>query len=224
MLTPSPFAATLARHSVVAAACLAFNCNIGAVHAATAITSDAPARLLALCEGRRPSQWTAAERPALDTLVDEVANLHAPVDANVLRGKWRLAYIQPGIAGAIVDRRIPFPELPFNENYQIFGESTVTNVGQLLGSALEVRVSGSLSEDDPADLIAPKRFRAQITQGGLCFGGGDACLSLPVFDSRTFEFGLRTTGIFDAVYLDSRVRIGQSLNGGGARSVQVRVE
>jgi hypothetical protein len=41
MLTPSPFAATLARHSVVAAACLAFNCNIGAVHAATAITSAA---------------------------------------------------------------------------------------------------------------------------------------------------------------------------------------
>jgi len=31
-------------------------------------------------------------------------------------------------------------------------------------------------------------------------------------------------GLFDGVYLDDRIRVGQNLNGGGARIVQVRVE
>eukprot|EP00967_Tisochrysis_lutea_P114274 scaffold181972_cov33-Tisochrysis_lutea.AAC.2 len=65
---------------------------------------------------------------------------------------------------------------------------------------------------------APKRFRADITGGGLCVGGdvdtGGICAPLPITG----------VGVFDGVYLDERLRIGQNLNGGGARIVQVRVK
>ena len=39
------------------------------------------------------------------------------------------------------------------------------------------------------------------------------CVPLPI----------KGVGIFDGVYLGRRLRIGQNLNGGGARIVQVRV-
>ena len=32
-------------------------------------------------------------------------------------------------------RRIPFPELPWNDSFQVFGAESVTNVGELLGQA-----------------------------------------------------------------------------------------
>ena len=87
------------------------------------------------------------------------------------------------------------------------------------GSCRAVGVSGSLSEEDPADLTAPKRFNVDITRGQLClFGGGDVaggvCAPLPI----------KGEGVFDGVYLGKRLRIGQNLNGGGARIVQVRVD
>ena len=184
---------------------------------AHATTSSAPERLLSLCVGRRPSDWKEDERPAIDALIEEVVSLNAPWPREALRGKWKLAYLQPGPGGAGVDRRIPFPELPGNDSFQIFGDTSLTNVGELLGPALEVRVSGSLTEDDLNDLTAPKRFRADITGGAICAAigpPGGTCAPLPI----------RGQGIFDGVYLDKRLRIGQNLNGGGARIVQVRVD
>ena len=186
-------------------------------------TNIAEQRLAELCANRRPSSWSDSERAGVDALIEELARAEAPWNREALRGKWRLAYLQPGPDGAGVDRRIPFPELPFNENFQIFGKNSVVNVGELLGPAVEVRVSGTLSEDDPADLRSPKRFKADITEGALCgaitMGSsekaniGRACVPLPI----------KGEGIFDGVYLGSKVRIGQNLNGGGARIVQVRV-
>ena len=76
-----------------------------------------------------------------------------------------------------------------------------------------VRVSGSLSEEDEAVVRAPKRFRANINSGGLCLANGP-CLGLPISGE----------GIFDGLYLGERIRIGQNINGGGARIVQVRVD
>ena len=70
---------------------------------------------------------------------------------------------------------------------------------------------------DEAVTAAPKRFRADITRGSLCLGGdvdeGGVCAPLPI----------QGVGLFDGLYLDERLRIGQNLNGGGARIVQVRV-
>uniref|UniRef100_A0A7S0LEV3 Plastid lipid-associated protein/fibrillin conserved domain-containing protein n=1 Tax=Coccolithus braarudii TaxID=221442 RepID=A0A7S0LEV3_9EUKA len=177
--------------------------------------SDEPAalHLLQLCEGRRPSSWRGAERPGVDALIDEVVALQAPWKGDALRGKWRLAYLQPGPDGAGVDRRIPFPELPWNDSFQIFGTDSVTNVGELAGPLLSVQVRGSLIEEDPSDLQAPKRFRALINEGGLCIPSS-LCVPLPI----------RGEGIFDGLYLGSRLRIGQNINGGGARIVQVRVD
>ena len=174
------------------------------------------ARLLELCEGRRPSDWRPEERADVDRLIEALAAMETPWTRNDLRGKWKLAYLQPGPDGGGVDRRIPFPELPGNDSFQVFGADSVTNVGELLGTALEVRVSGSLSEDDPNDLVAPKRFRADIDRGLICAGASaDAkCIPLPISG----------VGLFDGVYLGKRLRIGQNLNGGGARIVQVRVE
>jgi len=175
---------------------------------------EAARKLLALLEGRRPSDWKATEdRAKVDELIEEVANLKAPWNRKDLRGKWRLAYLQPGPDGAGVDRRIPFPEFDFNNNFQIFGADSVTNVGELLGRFLEVRVSGGLIEEDLNDVVAPKRFRANINKGELCAGQA-LCVPLPISGE----------GLFDGVYLGKRLRIGQNLNGGGARIVQVRVD
>ena len=92
----------------------------------------------------------------------------------------------------------------------------MTNVGEVLGPRLEVRVSGALSEDDTTDLVSPKRFRADINDGRICLGSTLAapCVPLPISG----------VGLFDGVYLTDELRIGQNLNGGGARIVQVRVE
>ena len=181
-----------------------------------ALAEEEPAaarKLLALVEGRRAQQWRAEERPEVDALIEEVVALQAPWTREDLRGKWKLAYLQPGPDGTGVDRRIPFPELPWNDSYQVFGADSVVNIGELAGPALEVRVSGGLSEDDPSDLTAPKRFRADITEGQLCLAGPlpAACAPLPI----------KGEGLFDGVYLGKRLRIGKNLNGGGARIVQV---
>ena len=193
---------------------------------------EAARKLLALVEGRRPSEWRCAsrvdshiyprsgrprltpschshcaclvrvslrseeEKAEVDALIEEVVKLRAPWPRGGLRGKWQLAYLQPGPDGTGVDRRIPFPELPGNDSFQIFGADSVTNVGELLGRSLEVRVSGSLSEEDERVLSSPKRFRADINRGQLCAGAAAdaACLPLPI----------KGVGLFDGVYLDRR--------------------
>ena len=169
-------------------------------------------KLLAMVDGRRPSEWSDAERPEVDALINEVAALKAPWPRDGLRGKWKLAYLQPGPDGAGVDRRIPFPELPDNDSFQIFGSDSVTNVGEVLGRRLEVRVSGSLAEDDPTDLTSPKRFRADINAGRICAG--------PAADAPCVPLPISGVGLFDGVYLGPRLRIGQNLNGGGVRAAQ----
>ena len=88
--------------------------------------------MLAACIARRPGDFTdPAERARVDALVEEVVALKAPWKREAA-GRRRLAYLQPGPT-ARRDRRVPFPELPFNDSFQIFGEGTVTNVGELLG-------------------------------------------------------------------------------------------
>ena len=87
----------------------------------------------------------------------------------------------------------------------------MTNIGEVLGPAVRVEVKGSLKEADAGTLRAPKRFVADIDAGALCAGSG--CLPLPISGE----------GLFDGLYLDETLRIGQNLNGGGARVVQVKV-
>lgn len=171
--------------------------------------------LYEMVRNTRPADWKGSSAQ-VDALVDELAQRQSAWPREALRGRWRLAYLQPGPGGAGVDRRIPFPELPWNDSYQKFGEATVENVGELLGPVVQVRVRGALREDDPTDLVAPKRFVAAIDSGGVCLGEAD--------DAPCFPLPISGEGIFDGVYLDSRLRIGQNLNGGGARIVQVRVD
>ena len=170
--------------------------------------------LYELVRTRRPSQWEDSERARIDALVSEVVAQNAPWPRSGLVGKWRLAYLQPGPKGEGVDRRIPFPEFGFNEQYQIFRQNPgrVTNIGEVLGPAVRVEVRGGLEELDSSVTRSPKRFRALIDDGALC--AGSACAPLPISGE----------GLFDGVYLDDRLRVGQNLNGGGARIVQVRVE
>ena len=129
-----------------------------------------------------------------------------------------LAYLQPGPNGAGIDRRIPFPELEINDSFQVFGKdgTTVRNVGQVLGRWANVQVYGTLQEDNPSSLEVPKRFRASIQGGKLCVGRQpqDYCIDLPI----------QGEGLFDSLYLGDRLRIGQNINGGGARVVQIRLD
>ena len=207
----------------------ALKCNVGRRRALAGCFSGAvglvavPSRsratgaadeLYELVRTRRPSQWQDSERARIDALVSEVVAQNAPWPRAGLVGKWRLAYLQPGPKGEGVDRRIPFPEFGFNEQYQIFRQNPgrVTNVGEVLGPAVRVEVKGGLEELDSSVTRSPKRFRALIDDGALC--AGSACAPLPISGE----------GLFDGVYLDDRLRVGQNLNGGGARIVQVRVE
>ncbi|EJK52722.1 hypothetical protein THAOC_27976 [Thalassiosira oceanica] len=189
-----------------------------APYSAIARPKDEPVEvteLFNLVNARRTDSYSQEERYRIASLIDSVACARYPWARGELAGTWALVYLQPGPDGGTIDRRIPFPDLPFNNNYQIFGDESVTNVGELLGPALKVRVSGSLREEDTTSLSTPKRFRAEIEGGGLCVGeDGGGCLPLPI----------RGEGIFDGVYLGKRLRIGQNINGGGARVVQVRVQ
>ena len=76
----------------------------------SAAEPQAARRLYELCANRRASEWQEDERPEVDRLVQELADLRAPWPTEGLRGKWKLAYLQPGPNGAGVDRRVPFPE------------------------------------------------------------------------------------------------------------------
>ncbi len=161
---------------------------------------------------RKPSSYTQSEREEIDVMVENIARSAqgSKWERDLLPGKWKVAYIRPGQDGGGLERRIPFPELPFNESYQQFTLDSVTNIGELLGPAVLVKVGGDLMEEDDAD-FTPKRFRADINRGNLC-AGQRICVKLPI----------EGVGLFDGIYLGERIRIGQNLSGSGALVVQVR--
>ena len=158
---------------------------------AAAAVPAAEARLVELSQGRRLSSWTAEERPVVDALVDELVMLgrQATWSRSALRGKWRLVYVQPGPQDVLypgTERRLLFPDLQWNDKYQIVGLSYVINVGELAGPLLEVRAAGSLAEMDAspvlpsstrsrgdpalplAPIVGPRRFQAGLAEGALC--------------------------------------------------------
>lgn len=202
--------------------------------------------LVNVLNGRRPNEYSLEERNEIDARIQKIIEM-APATTPMpgLAGTWVLVYLQPGPDGAGIDRRIPFfPEFDFNDSFQVFsasgnGEASasssvstnrVTNVGQILGSLADVEVSGSLREvlstssDAVTKTITTKRrFEATIEGGKLCFGSSafqpkmasDRCqIDLPMIKGK---------GIFDSLYLGDRLRIGQNINGGGARVVQLRL-
>ena len=180
--------------------------------------NDEPAEVTELFDivnGHRQDSYPQETRFKVSALVDNIAQGRYPWKRDDLPGKWSLVYLQPGPDGGGIDRRIPFPDLWFNNNYQVFTRESVTNIGELLGPLLEVRVGGSLQEIADASLSTPKRFQANINKGELCFGttADASCIPLPISGE----------GLFDGVYLGERLRIGQNLNGGGARVVQVKL-
>ena len=159
--------------------------------ATAAAVPAAEARLVELSQGRRLSSWTAEERPVVDALVDELVMLgrQATWSRSALRGKWRLVYVQPGPQDVLypgTERRLLFPDLQWNDKYQIVGLSYVINVGELAGPLLEVRAAGSLAEVDAgpvlpsstrsrgdpalplAPIVGPRRFQAGLAEGALC--------------------------------------------------------
>ena len=171
-------------------------------------------KLFELVNGHRPDSIAQTDRFEIANLINKIVDARYEWKKDDLPGKWALVYLQPGPEGGGIDRRIPFPEFWFNNNYQIFSKNSVTNVGEIFGPLLEVRVGGSLEEEDETSLATPKRFRANIDQGDLCLGQtSDKCIPLPISGE----------GLFDGVYLGKRLRIGQNLNGGGARVVQVKI-
>jgi hypothetical protein len=163
-----------------------------------------PAEATALFDavnGRRPQEYSQDERFEISALIDRIVDQKYTWKPEWLPGKWMLVYLQPGPGG-----------LAFNDNYQVFTKDSVTNIGELFGPGLDVRVYGGLQEDNAGSTAVPKRFTAQIQGGQVCWNGREI-LPLPISGE----------GIFDGVYLGERVRIGQNLNGGGARVVQVRM-
>jgi beta-phosphoglucomutase-like phosphatase (HAD superfamily) len=170
--------------------------------------------LFEIINGHRVDTYPEDSRFRASELIGSIISKHYPWHREDLPGKWALSYLQKGPDGGGIDRRLPFPELWFNNNFQIFTRDSVLNVGELLGPALEVRVFGSLEEIDETSLSTPKRFRANIDSGKVCFGQSDGgCIPLPIAGE----------GLFDGVYLGERLRIGQNLNGGGARVVQIKI-
>ena len=149
---------------------------------------EAARKLLELVEGRRPSSWRNEERALVDSLIEEVVALNAPWPRGALIGKWKLAYLQPGPDGTGVDRRVPFPEFDFNDSWQIFGVDSLVNVGELLGPALEVRVSGQLSEDDTS-VVTPTPESNRLGSGSFSSNGQR------LLDSRGSRWPLRSASV-----------------------------
>jgi hypothetical protein len=173
------------------------------------------AQLFDYVNGRRPYEYTQEERFEISDLIDRIVQLasNSNFRSNLLPGKWMLVYLQPGPTGEGIDRRIPFPEFDFNDNFQVFSRASLVNIGEVIGPLLQVRVKGDLQEDSPGNFSAPKRLVAEIKSGEICWKGTN-CFGLPISGE----------GIFDSVYLGERLRIGQNINGGGARVVQVKLE
>jgi hypothetical protein len=83
------------------------------------------------------------------------------------------------------ERRLLFPDLAWNDKYQIVGLSYIINVGELAGPLLEVRAAGSIAEVDASEvllssrrqggqalprtpIVGPRRFQADLAEGALC--------------------------------------------------------
>ena len=164
--------------------------------------------------GRRPNEYSPEERIEIAALIDQICDSQTPMRndlKNTLVGTWMLTYLQPGPDGSGIDRRIPFPEFDFNDSFQRFTDTTIVNVGQVMGPLIEVHVAGSLKHDDE-NVVSTNRFIANIDHGELCLAS--SCLPLPISGK----------GLFESSYVGTRLRIGQNLNGGGARVVQVRMQ
>ena len=193
-------------------------------------------KLFGVLNGRRPNEYSMEERAEIDALLDQVAQL--PPTHFGLTGTWVLVYLQQGPEGAGIDRRIPFfPELDFNDSFQVFAASSnptgaadrVTNIGQVLGSLADVRVSGTLTEisgkaETPDASTSKRRFEATIQGGKLCLDAPLPSLPAPKTANCPIDLPMiQGTGIFESIYLGERLRIGQNINGGGARVVQIRL-
>jgi len=193
--------------------------------------------------GRRPYEYSAEERNEINDLIRSILLLTSNSErssdnqqqrelssyqSSSLVGTWILAYLQPGPNGAGIDRRIPFPEFDFNDSYQIFRDDTnvnngiipnsVINIGQILGPLAKIQVYGTVEQEDVtttrgSTASTPRRFQANIQGGKLCLKDDDLCIGLPI----------QGVGLFDSLYVGERLRIGQNLNGGGARVVQIRL-
>ena len=86
--------------------------------------------LFNLVNNKKPSNYNQREANAVEKLTEELISSAkgSKWERNLLSGSWRVAYIRPGQTGGGLDRRIPFPELPFNESYQRFTSDSVTRV------------------------------------------------------------------------------------------------
>ena len=62
-------------------------------------------------------------------------------------------------------------------------------------------------------LLCPNVIMSPLTMEDYIGTSTSSCLPLPI----------RGEGIFDSVYLGKRLRIGQNINGGGARVVQIKL-
>jgi Uncharacterized conserved protein (DUF2358)/PAP_fibrillin len=188
-------------------------------------------KLFAMLNGRRPYEYSPEERQEIDTFIEQIVagtSNTAPSTINSLSGTWILAYLQPGPDGAGIDRRIPFPEFDFNDNYQLFdlnsetSKGKVTNIGQLLGPLVNIQVYGTLQGAHPQPYPTSsiqRRYEANIQGGKVCFSKQlqpptNCWIDLPMIQGQ---------GLFDSLYVGDRLRIGQNLNGGGARVVQIRL-
>jgi hypothetical protein len=179
--------------------------------------------LFNMVNGRRDADYSAVERGTIEAWINEIAMLNVPFQSQLLPGTWRLVYLRAGSDGSGIDRRIPFPEFPFNDSFQIFhgldsnpskDAEMIRNVGQVLGPNVFVAVFGDLVDIPASREAARKRLQANIRGGKLCFVSDATCLGLPISG----------VGIFESIYLGDRLRIGQNVNGGGALVVQVRVD
>ena len=95
---------TVSRRTVVGGSIASLGLARRPLPALAAEEPEAVQRLLALVDGRRAQQWQPEERAQMDRLIEEVMALQAPWNREDLRGRWKLAYLQPGPGGGGVDR------------------------------------------------------------------------------------------------------------------------
>ena len=205
-------------------------------------------RLFDLCNGRRPTEYSVQERTEITMLLnaleqDDQASPKVDWDPSLTQGSWQLVFLEPGPKGGGVDRRVPlFPELAWNDQYQIFGvDDTVyttlpnpapnrlVNIGQLWGPNLYVRVLGTFAEVDPTATASPKRLQADITSGQVCWqqpaaqSRRQSSIPLVVRSESCLDLPIQGMGLFDSLYLGPRLRTLRNINGTGARGIQIRM-
>ena len=172
-----------------------------AAAAAAAVAVAVPAaeaRLVELSQGRRLSGWSPAEKLNVDALVEELVALGRQTSwsRGALRGKWRLVYVQPGPQDVLypdTERRLLFPDLAWNDKYQIVGLSYIINVAELAGPLLEVRAAGSIGEMDASEVLLPSRRR-----------GGQALPRTPIVGPRRFQADLAEGALCGSITIGSR--------------------